>query len=397
MMRYVEPLLAPYAPDEAFRELFHAFTANSDSIGAHLTRQMMHLSADYPLLVGSGTDLALFPGGGRRPRIESFRNKHRGFIEIAAVSHVGTAVPWIIRQRELADSNWRADALRLIDKLIGVRAANSEAHWREVIRSPAYIGLEAKIAALVDYTCAVSIAFLKKGLADESLLTFTTVRQQYLDPKDSIAVPVPINDMMAATFGLAILDIAYRVIGWLRSEALDWERLMVVINGANGRLSGGLSVAKNHLYHLLWQASGQRFSPDQLYIVPYARPLNLAELNDAGKIEAAELEYRRVWHNLRANVELGRLMFEGYPAFRLPVQPATFLDEATTTVDRLPRIRAWNDRRAVMTNLRVVMEDVTELVSNAMAQFIIDQLGTNGNRPRDVVIPGFTHVTYPSR
>jgi len=76
-------------------------------------------------------------------------------------------------------------------------------------------------------------------------MTFDYVREQYLDPTDSVEVPVPINDMMAATFGLAMLDSSYRFIEWLRSESLDWKRLMVMLNGANGRLSGGLSVEKS--------------------------------------------------------------------------------------------------------------------------------------------------------
>jgi len=394
---YIKPLVLPYSPDETFLELFQAFTAGPDSIGAHYTREMMQQTFADPLLVVTSTDLVLFPGGGRKPRFESYRNRNRGFIEMAAVSHVGAAVPWIIRQREIGDPNWRADALRFIDKLTAVRAVNSEVHWRDIVCVTAYTGFEDKVADLVDYTCAVTTAFLKTVLADERLMTFDYVREQYLDPTGSLEVPVPINDMMAATFGLAMLDSSYRFIDWLRSESLDWKRLMVILNGANGRLSGGLSVEKSNMYHLLWQVSGQRLSPEQFYIIPYARQLTLADLTDPIKVETTELEYRRIWQNLRANVELGRLMFEKYPAYQPKPRVASVLGPETKTVDQLPVISSPDDRRTVMTRLRVVMEDPTQLVSNAAADYVIDQLCANGNQPSKVAIPGFTNVSYPRR
>jgi hypothetical protein len=47
--------------------------------------------------------------------------------------------------------------------------------------------------------------------------------------------------------------------------------------------------------------------------------------------------------------------------------------------------------------LRFVMEDPRQLLSNAVAQYVIDQLCENGLRPESVVIPGFTNVSYPVR
>jgi hypothetical protein len=41
------------------------------------------------------------------------------------------------------------------------------------------------------------------------------------------------------------------------------------------------------------------------------------------------------------------------------------------------------------------MEDPTQLLSNCVADYIVDQLQDNGNRPDRVEIPGFTNVTYP--
>jgi hypothetical protein len=313
------------------------------------------------------------------------------------VSHLGTAVPWIVRLRELGDPGWRADARRLIERMDAVRAVNSEAHWRDAVAVAAWAGLEAKIADLVDYSCDVTTTYLRRGLADESLLTFGHLRQNYLDPVGSAAVPVPINDMMAATFALAFLDIGHRIIGWLQAQELDWTRAMVLISGRSGRPTAGLTWPTNNMCHLLWQASGRRLPPERVYIAPHAPSFVLADLRDDAQLAVLEREFRRTWLNTRASVELGRAMFEGYPAFRPAIDAAPVVDTATRTMQDLPAVRSPDDRRAIITRLRFVMEDPAQLISNAAAHYVIDQLCACGNRPAEVVIPGFTHTTYPRR
>jgi hypothetical protein len=63
----------------------------------------------------------------------------------------------------------------------------------------------------------------------------------------------------------------------------------------------------------------------------------------------------------------------------------------------MPRLRSPDDRVTALTRLRFVMEDPTQLLSNSVAHFVIDQLCESGNRPERVVIPGFSNVTYPAR
>jgi hypothetical protein len=386
-----------YSPDPAFRTLFSIFTADPDSIGAHLTNHMARLSANDPLLVATGSDIVIFPGSGRPPVVESFRQSTRGFIELTSVSHLGIAVPWILRLRELGDPGWRADAHRLIDQIAEVRAVNTEAHWRDAIAAGAWAGLESKIADLVDYSCAVTSDFLEQGLADETRLTFAYLREHYLDPVGSSDVPVPINDMMAATFALAFLEIGHRIIGWLRAQDLDWERLMAMISGRSGRPTAGLTWPTNNMCHLLWQSSGRRLSPERLYIAPHAPSFVLADLGDEAHLAALEREFRQIWLNTRASVELGRAMFDGYPAFHPMIDTAPVVDAATQAIQELPTVRSPEDRRAIITRLRFVMEDPAQLISNAAAHYVIDQLCACGNRPSEVVIPGFTNTTYPPR
>jgi hypothetical protein len=328
-----------YAPDPAFQKSFTVFTSDPESMGAHLAQRMVALAADDPLLVTTGTDVVLFPGSGRPPRAESFRLTTRGFIELTAISHLGLAVAWIIRLRELGDTVWKTDAHRLLEQIDRVRGVNSERHWREDIAVAAFTGREAKIADLVDYSCAVTSDFLRRGLVDEGLLNFGHLRDHYLDPSGSAKIPVPIDDVMAATFALTFLDISHRMLTWLYAEALDWERLMIIISGQSGRPTAGLTWASNNMCHLLWQASGRRLPPERVFIAPHAPPLALSDLDDDRRAMEIETTFRHIWLRTRGSVELGRAMFEGYPAYRPSVEAAPFIDADTKTVDQMPAAR----------------------------------------------------------
>jgi hypothetical protein len=386
-----------YSPHPEFRTLYSIFTPDADSIGGHLNSLKARLSSDDPLLVTTGSDIIIFPGSGREPLMESFRNSTRGFVELTSISHLGVAVPFIVRMRELGDPAWEAHALRLIDQIVKVRAINTEAYWRDTVAVTAWAGMEPKITDLVDYSCAVTLDFLTRGLADQSRLTFDYLRNHYLDPVNSADVPVPINDMMAGTFGLVFLDIGYRIIGWLRNQDFDWQRLMVVVSGRAGRATAGLTWPTNTMCHLLWRASAGRLPPDRLYIAPHAPSLVLADLRDAAGRVALEAQFRQIWFSTRATVEVGREMFAGYPAFEPAINSAPVIDASTRSIGEMPAVRSPDDRRAVMTRLRFVMEDPAQQLANSVAPYIVDQLCDNDNRPADVIVAGFTNVTYPRR
>ena len=103
-------------------ELFTTYTASPDSIGAHLAQAAVRDTERDPLLVVTGTDLALYPGGGAPPVIEPYRLASRGFKELAGISHLGPALASLARLRQLSGHHagdraggWPADAERLLD------------------------------------------------------------------------------------------------------------------------------------------------------------------------------------------------------------------------------------------------------------------------------------------
>jgi hypothetical protein len=73
------------------------------------------------------------------------------------------------------------------------------------------------------------------------------------------------------------------------------------------------------------------------------------------------------------------------------------IEPKTKTLRAMPRLRSPDDRVTAITRLRFVMEDPTQLLSNSVAHFVIDQLSDHGNCPEAVVIPGFSNTTYPKR
>lgn len=387
-----------YSPRPEFSALYKIYTGDRDSMGAQLTARMCQLSHNDPLLVITGSDAVLFPGSKKPPTTESFRKTTRGFIELASVSHLGTAVAWLARLRELDDPTWRKHAERLIGQLDQTRRISTAALWRNEIRVPALAGHESKIANMIDYGCAVTKQFLVAALADESLMNFDHIRKQYLDPKDSPSVQVPINDLMVATFALAFLDIGHRIIRWLRENVQDWDRLMVMFSGRSGRPTAGLSWATNNMCHLLWKASRERLMPERVYIAPHAPSLVLSDLQNESQLEKLSAEFREIWCNTRASVDLARRMFDGYPAYdgaTVAAPPA--LDDASLSMSEMPRLRSPDDRFTAVARLRMVMEDPRQLLANSVASYIADELCAHDNDPTKVFIPGFSNVRYPEK
>ena len=384
-------------PDPQFRQLYSLFTPDKGSIGERLNGLRARLAADDPLLVATGTDIIVFPGRGRPPLTESFRIGTRGFIELTSISHLGVAVPFLIRLRELGDPQWEPLTRRLIDQVAAVRGVNTEGYWRETAAVEAWQGLESKITDLVDYSCDVTTHFLLEGLQDPARLSFEYLRKHFLDPVNDVAVPVPINDMMVGTFGLVFLDIGYRIMRWLRAQRFDWERMMVVISGRAGRTTAGLTWQTNSMCHLLWRASHERLAPERVYVAPHAPPLVLETLRSDTEWAALETQYRQIWFSTRVTVEVGREMFEGYPAFQPTFNKPPTLDENTLSLSEMPAVRSLEDRRAFITRLRFVMEDPGQQLANAVAHYIVDQMTDDPIDPGAVFVPGFTDIEYPRR
>ncbi len=281
-------------------DLFETYTASASSIGAHFAQAAAQADALDPLIVATGTDLALYPGGGSPPAVEGFRMSTRGFKELAGVSHLGPALATLARMKEMDESGgWRVDTERLLGVTKAARAASSTDLWRDRIAVKAFSGREPAIASMVDYSCHLTERLLQRALDKPSYLTTATLRRDYLEgPSEDL--PVPFNRVMIATFFLTGLDIAHRIITWFDDLDLPWERVMVIIAGRQGRPTAGVSRESNSVAGVIHAASRDRLPPERLYIAPHASVFSSYDGTNLEEVAALEATYRRLWSSLRA-------------------------------------------------------------------------------------------------
>lgn len=378
-------------------DLFTTYTAGPTSIGSHLTRTAADDTADAPLIVATGTDFALYPGGGKPPTVEGFRFSTKGFKELAGVSHLGPAVATLVQLRErYADPGWRSETERLLTEVRRSREANSAELWRDTIAVETYRGREQAIADMADYTFAVTDRFLSAALENETRLNATALRTDYLE-KGTAEGHGTVNHMMIATFFLTGLDISRRIIRWFREQQIDWSRAMVVIAGKQGRPTAGVTWNTSSVATMLLGASGYQLPLERLYMAPHAPTFTTPLDGDLSKVAALEQPLRQIWSNTRATVELGDLMFPGLPRYapgRLAVPDIS--DPSVTEISEMPVIHGPDDWRAMTTRLRMVMEDPRQLLSGSVTDYAVSQLVAADNNPAKVTVPGLDNVTYPT-
>ena len=374
-----------YEIEPAFNELFRTFTGGGECIGNDLTRALAHAGRDDALLVSTASDIVLFPGGSAAPQVESFRRSTRGFIELTAVSHVPLSLAYVARIREMdpASTEWRKRLGAVRAQALAVRQVNSQAMWRDRVALRAFSGQEQKITDMVDYTLKASCAYIDRALENPALLDFEALRTHYFDAAPSV-LPVPMNDIMFATFALAYIDVAYRIGNWLRNQAsVDWQRAMVLVSGRSGRPTAGVTWSSNNMCHLVWRAT--KLPPERLYVAPHAPGFSVQNLPDAEGLKALEDTYRQVWCHTRASVEVSRKLFAGATAFEFNPSP----------LESMPPMTGVHDRATCVARLRRIMEDPQQLLSNCVADYVVNELERCGNQPEKVPIPGFSNVEFP--
>jgi len=371
--------------------LYETYTGGPGTIGAALAEAREELGRNDPLIVATGRDIALFPGGGRPPEVESFRLAARGFKELAGISHLGPAVGSLAVVRQTRGPAWRAGGEKLLDAVETARQANTLSLWRDVIAVDAFRGIEQDIVNMVDYSCAATAKYLRRALSEEDYLTPETLHKDYLDGS-----PVPINHMMVATFFLAGMDAAHRVMRWLDEWDIDWPNAMVIIAGRQGRPTAGVTWNTSSVATIIKGASRGRLPLERLYMAPHAPVFATPVDGDVSQVAVMEPALRRLWYTIRATVELGSTMFPGHPRFAPGLSPVPDLAvEHHTAISEMPVIHSATDFTALVSRMRMVLEDPRQLLSGAVTDFVVAQLIEHDNDPAKVIVPGLTDVDYP--
>jgi len=380
-------------------DLFKVYTADPPSIGSALARTAYRSRQHDPLVVATSFDITLYPGQGKAPQVQGFRGATRGFNELAGLSHLGPAVATLVSLREHGDDDaWRAQAQRLISATERARAVNTVVLWRDIIAVEAFRGREQRISQMYDYACAATVGYLRRALTDDGYLCRDSLQRDYLG---SVAGGVHgsalINEMMVATFFLVALDNAHRLLRWFRSVRVDWDRAMVIVAGRQGRPTAGVTWNTSSVAAMLRGASEYRLPLERMYIAPHAPTFATPEDGDLSEVVKLEEPLRQLWCGLHAIQQLGETMFPGYPRFSAGrVAAPDVSDPAVTEVSEMPLIRDADDFRAMVTRLRVVLEDPRQLLSSCVTDFAVAQLVQNDNDPTKVTVPGLDNIDYPA-
>jgi Domain of unknown function (DUF5624) len=88
--------------------------------------------------------------------------------------------------------------------------------------------------------------------------------------------------------------------------------------------------------------------------------------------------------------EVGNTMFPRYPRFAPEALAAApdVSDPAVTEVSEMPLVRDADDFRAMITRLRVVLDDPRQLLSGCVTNFVLAQLVEHDNDPTQVTVLG---------
>ena len=160
-----------------------------------------------PLLVVTGTDLALYPGGGAAAVDRALPARQPGLQGTGRRSPTSAPrVATLARLRELTGGDgggWRADAARLLDASRAARAANSTPAVARPARRPRVRRPGGRHRRDGRLLLRADRAVPAPALADPGYLTMASVRRDYLEgPAAGGDLPVPFNRVMIATFFL---------------------------------------------------------------------------------------------------------------------------------------------------------------------------------------------------
>jgi hypothetical protein len=172
---------------------------------------------------------------------------------------------------------------------------------------------------------------------------------------------------------------------------------MVIFAGQSGRPTAGVTQESHSVAGVVRAVSRGRLAPERVFMAPHAPvfpPYDPAQ-EDGSHATAMEPGYRRLWAGLRATSDLAGGMFEGYPRFAALSAERFTIGPGTASVHAKPAVKGPDDWLALVTRLRVVMEDPTQLLSGAVTDYASSELVAHGNDPSAVTVPGLDGEPYP--
>ncbi|MFI9383497.1 DUF5624 domain-containing protein [Kutzneria sp. NPDC052558] len=379
-----------------FRTYTNPGAPERDSTGDHLSRASYEDNYGHPLLAVTNSHVGLFPGDGAPPITEGFRHTTAGFKELAGVSHLGPAIASLIRLKQLGrNAVWRQDATRLLSDIEAVRAANRLELWRDDIQAEAFAGREEAIFRMMDYGCAVTARYLRRALADPDYLCTRTLQDDLIAGSGADELPIGFDRVIIGTFALVGANTSARMIRWFDSVGLDWEHVILMLIGRQGRPTSGVTLGSNSLGRILRIASRGRLADERIFIAPHAPTFPDPDGANDHEIAAVEQPLRWTIARVMAAVELAPVLFPDSPRFVPPPVYGPDLTKDTTQITEMPRITGPHDWTVMIARQRLALEDPRQLLASGVTDYMADQLVRHGNDPTAIIVPGVDGITYP--
>ena len=380
-----------YQTPTSFMNLYKLFSSagGESSIGLQLAQAMAAaetLDTSGPLIVVTGTGLYVYDDTSRELVAEvDFRlNPATGFFEMTAISHIGPAVSYLARMKELGDSRWSAGVDALLADISAVRATNAaeENNWLDRLDLEAWAAHRDEIQNMVDYACYMAGSYLK-GVkqGDGSDFTVASVATDFLD-LESEQFPISYNAVMVATFMLVALEDSYKLQTALADKEIDWSAARVVMRMEIGsNITAGLTAGTLSMYQTLRLVASGDLPHDRIFIAPYAE--EKSTLGEA-VLPQEDFDYYAVdvWERAYSRSQTALEIFSHIETVYLPQRPPLPGDYDETDPD---------DIEAFMVRMKHSLTDVRELLSNSVGFWMPNELADKNWNPAEVAIPGLTH------
>ncbi len=380
-----------YETPPSFMNLYKLFSSagGESSIGLQLAQAMAAadtLATSGPLIVATGTGIYVYDDTTRGliAQVDFRLDPATGFFEMTAISHIGPAVSYLARMKELGDSRWSAGVDSLLADIEAVRATNAatENNWLDQLGLEAWAAHRDQISNMIDYACYMAGSYLQ-SVRDNDGADFTVagVASDFLG-LESEEFPISFDAVMVATFMLTELEGAYALHAGLAGKDIDWSSARVVMRMEIGtNITAGLTAGTLSMYETLRLMAGGDLPRDRIFIAPYAD--EKSTLGEA-VLPQEDFDYYAVdvWERAYSRSKTALDIFSDIETIYLPERPPLPGDYGVTRPD---------DIDAFMVRLKHSLTDVRELLSNSVGFWMPNELAARNWDPAMVAIPGLTH------
>ncbi|PHQ81343.1 MAG: hypothetical protein COB66_02580 [Coxiella sp. (in: Bacteria)] len=390
--------MASYTTPPAFTDLYYDFTGYAHpgypsdrvAIAENLSKAIADSSANTlpgPLVVATSTGIYVYDAADGHALISGTDVRcepNSGFYELTSLSHVGPAIAYLATIKEMGGDQWKSHIPEMIDHLHGIKTANAvpmKEHWATQLAERSWVGKEAMIKKLVDYTCSLAGNYLVNVRDGKEELSAESVVSNLLEVNTS-DYPISFNTIMIGTFSLIALKSAYDIYSALSDKRIDWENAKVLLHNAPGTNYGaGLTPESNWVHPTIKAIAGADFDKERIIIAPYA---TIPEAVSKDALSDVDFDFLsdNIWAALYAGPQITEKVFTNIKDISIPERNAIPGDYSCTKA---------GDIDDFIMRLKFSTGNIGEMLSNTVGFWIAGEAVAKSWDLSSMDLPGFTH------